>query len=218
MEIKANYSPYKLQFKETKFPNEEWSYIAPTWEDMGKVYLNLGAAIIGHNGRFETLVTLAKGGWTWSRTMADILQIEELASFKVTLYDPSEPGKKLDHPVLEVPLSIPLLGKRVLLFDDVDDTGETMEFAGEYLTFYGPSSITTATLFHKPHSKFKPDFYGVETSAWIIFPHEKREGIVGLARKWIKEGLQVQEVKERLITIGLPIKEIDFFMELEGMR
>ena len=211
------YIPYKPQFKETRFDDENWSYIAPTWEEMGQVYLDLGVQILKNNGQFETLVTLAKGGWTWSRTMADILKINELASFKVTLYDPSQPGIKLEKPVLEVPLTIPLIGKRVLLFDDVDDTGETLEFSLKYLSNFGASSITTATLFHKPHSKFQPDFFGAETSAWVIFPHERREGIVGLARKWREKGLEVKIIKDQLLEIGLPEKEINLFLSLEKL-
>ena len=212
---KIKYKPYNPKFKETRFDSEDWSYIAPTWEQMGQVYLDLGAKILMNNGVFDTLVTLAKGGWTWSRTMADILKIDELASFKLTVYDPSQPGKKLPKPVLETPLAIPLIGKRVLLFDDVDDTGETLEFSLKYLSNFGALSITTATLFHKPHSKFKPDFFGAETSAWVIFPHERREGIVGLARKWRNNGLDMKTIKDRLVEIGLPEKEIDLFLSLE---
>jgi hypoxanthine phosphoribosyltransferase len=213
---KIKYTPYNPQFKETRFPGEDWSYIAPSWEQMGQVYLDLGAKILMNNGVFDTLVTLAKGGWTWSRTIADILNIEELASFKLTVYDPSQPGKKLSEPVLETPLAIPLIGKRVLLFDDVDDTGETLIFSLKYLNNFGAASITTATLFHKPHSKFKPDFFGAETSAWVIFPHERREGLVGLARKWHNQGLDMKTIKDRLLGIGLPEKEIELFLSLEN--
>lgn len=208
------YQRYLPKFKKTRFPGEDWSYIAPTWDQMGEVYLDLGADIIRNNSSFDTLVTLAKGGWTWTRTMVDILDIPEIASFKLTLYDSTQPGIKLDHPVLESPLTVPLTGKKTLLFDDVDDTGESLDWAKKYLEFFGPSSLTTATLFHKPHSKLKPDFYGVETSAWIIFPHERREGIVGLAKKWLKQDVQPSEIKERLIQIGLPEKEIELFLHL----
>jgi hypothetical protein len=123
------------------------------------------------------------------------------------------PGKKLLKPMLEIPLTLPLAKKRVILFDDVNDSGESLEYALKYLEHFGPLSITTATLFHKAHAKIKPDFIGAETDAWIVFPHERREVIDGLALKWKKNGLKIPEIKERLIKIGLPEKEVNLFLK-----
>ena len=211
-----DFVPSKLHFKITQFKDEKWSYIAPTWEQMGKLYLNLGVKILTSNTKFDCLVTLAKGGWTWSRTMADILQINDIYSFKLTLYDDIEPGKLLDKPHLELPLTVNLNHKRILFFDDVNDSGQSILWSLKYLEFYNPKSIKTATLFHKPHSKYFPDYYGCETKSWIIFPHERREGIVGLAKKW-KKNMKISEIKKRLITIGLPEKEINLFLRIEKL-
>lgn len=214
MKTKIKYIPYKPKFKGIHFTGENWSYISPTWEEMHQISLDLAVDILNKNGQFDVLVTLIKGGWTWSRTMADILNVPELASFKLTLYDPTRPGIKLEKPILGTPLTHSLHKKRVLLFDDVDDTGDSLKFALKYLDYFGPSSITTATLFHKPHSVLLPDFFGVETAAWIIFPHERREAIQGLTTDWLKQGIKINEIKKRLIKIGLPKKEIDLFTSL----
>ncbi len=203
----------KILFKKTQFLKESWAYIAPTWEEMGDICLDLGVEILESGKKFDTLITLAKGGWTWARTMADILQVYELSSFKLTFYDQSQPGVKLVKPMLEIPLAIPLAKKKVILFDDVNDSGESLEYALKYLGHFGPSSITTATLFHKPHAKIKPNFVGSETDAWIVFPHERREMIDGFALKWKKIGLKNKEIKERLIKIGLPEKEVNTFLK-----
>lgn len=180
---------------------------------MGQICLDLGVEILESGKQFDTLITLAKGGWTWARTMADILQIFELSSFKLSFYDSSQPGIKLTKPLLEIPLTIPLTKKRVILFDDVNDSGESMEYAIKYLENFSPASIITATLFHKPHAKIKPDFVGSETDAWVVFPHERREVIDGLAMKWKKTGLKIPEIKKRLIKIGLPKKEVKIFLK-----
>jgi len=204
----------KILFKKTQFLKESWSYIAPTWEEMGQICLDLGVDILKNGRRFDTLITLAKGGWTWARTMADILQVFELSSFKLSFYDSMLPGKKLTKPLLEIPLAIPLAKKRVILFDDVNDSGDSLKYAINYLGHFGPSSITTATLFHKPQfAKIKPDFIGSETDAWIVFPHERREVIDGLALKWKKNGLKIKEIRARLIKIGLPEKEVNIFLK-----
>ena len=203
----------KILFKKTQFLKESWAYIAPTWEEMGEICLDLGVEILESGKKFDTLITLAKGGWTWARTMADILQVFELSSFKLSFYDSMLPGKKLTKPMLEIPLSIPLAKKRVILFDDVNDSGESLEYTLKYLDHFGPASITTATLFHKPNAKIKPNFVGSETDAWIVFPHERREVIDGLALKWKKNGLKIKEIRARLIKIGLPEKEVNIFLK-----
>ena len=115
--------------------------------------------------------------------------------------------------MLKIPLSITLAKKRVILFDDVNDSGESLEYTLKYLDHFGPASITTATLFHKPHAKIKPNFVGSETDAWIVFPHERREVIDGLALKWKKNGLKIKEIRARLIKIGLPEKEVNIFLK-----
>lgn len=214
MDRKIKYKNYSPKFKESKFKGETCSYIAPDWEEMHQVSLDLGVKILRKNIQFDVLVTLIKGGWTWSRTMADILSISDLASFRLRLYDPKYPGIKLDKPILEKPLNHNLEKKRILLFDDVDDSGESMEFSINYLIKFKPSFIKTATLFHKPHSKIIPDFYGSITSSWIIFPHERREAISGLANKWKKLKIDIKTIKRRLIKIGLPKKEVELFLSL----
>ncbi len=214
MRKKINYKFYLPKFKEVKFQDENWTYIAPNWEQMHQVSLDLGVKILQSDCQFDVLVTLIKGGWTWSRTLADILAISELTSFRLKFYDPKYPGIKLEKPILESKLNHNLKNKKVLLFDDVDDSGESLIFALNYLKKFHLKLIKSATLFHKPHSKIVPDFYGAVSSAWIIFPHELREAITGLAKKWQNNGLTKLLIKNRLLKIGLPKKEIELFLSL----
>jgi len=205
-----------MKFKNIKFKGETWSYIAPSWDKMGEINFRLAKTILETGKKFDILVTLAKGGWTWSRSMADMLDIPDITSFQLVVYDPLLPGKKLEKITLKRDLDTDIKNKRVFLFDDVNDSGDSLEFSLKYLRGFLPKSITSATLFHKPHSKIKPDYYGLETSAWIIFPHERRESIVGLAKKWLNSGLKQIQIKNRLLKIGLPEKEIDLFLRLEN--
>ncbi len=214
MRKKINYKFYLPKFKEIKFQDENWVYTAPNWEQMHQISLDLGVKILQSDCQFDILVTLIKGGWTWSRTLADILAIPELASFRLKSYESKYPGIKLEKPILKSNLNHNLKNKKVLLFDDVDDSGESLIFALNYLKKFHPKLIKSATLFHKPHSKIVPDFYGAVSSAWIIFPHELREAITGLAKKWQNNGLTKLLIKNRLLKIGLPKKEIELFLSL----
>lgn len=87
-------------------------------------------------------------------------------------------GKRTDSVVFQGADAIldSLVGKRVLVVDDVFDTGKTAEAA---LARLANSDARVATVYWKPTASlvpFPPDYYVRETADWIVFPHE----LVGL--------------------------------------
>ena len=71
---------------------------------------------------------------------------------------------------------------KVLLIDDLSDTGLTLNKSIEWLKSYGPTKnfineIKTACLWKKKSSKFEPDFCSVRLSSdpWIVQPTEHYE-------------------------------------------
>ncbi len=76
-----------------------------------------------------------------------------------------------------------LTGRRVLVVDDVSDTGDTFEVALSHLRENcEPAAIGTAVLLHKTTSRFEPDFWGarLRTWRWIIFPWARTEDLARL--------------------------------------
>ena len=72
--------------------------------------------------------------------------------------------------------------QRVLLIDDLSDTGLTLNKSIEWLKNYGPTKnfikeIKTACLWKKKSSTFKPDFCPIklESDPWIVQPTEHYE-------------------------------------------
>ena len=73
---------------------------------------------------------------------------------------------------------------RVLLIDDLSDTGLTLNKSIEWLKNYGPTKkfikeIRTACLWKKKSSSFEPDFCPIklDTDPWIVQPTEHYEEI-----------------------------------------
>ena len=71
---------------------------------------------------------------------------------------------------------------KVLLIDDLSDTGLTLNKSIEWLKNYGPTKefikeVKTACLWKKKSSKFEPDFCPVKLQAdpWIVQPTEHYE-------------------------------------------
>ena len=72
--------------------------------------------------------------------------------------------------------------KKVLLIDDLSDTGLTLNKSIEWLKNYGPTKdfineVKTACLWKKKSSKFEPDFCPIrlDSDPWIVQPTEHYE-------------------------------------------
>lgn len=189
-------------------------YLVPSWEEMGENCFLLAQKILKKEKKIDRLVALVKGGLTWSRTLLDYLGIEELSAFQVKFY--SNIGKTAERPVIVQSLPIMVENESILLFDDVTDSGETLTIASDYLKMCGAKSITTASLFLKPWAKIKPDYYAQSTDAWIVFPHEIRETVSLLYQKWTKAKVNPSEIRVRLLTLGLPKNQVDYFLKLNA--
>ena len=200
-----------INIRGISFKGDKVSYTAPTWEEMGEYCFSLARQIIKSGEKFDRLVTLAKGGWTWSRTMADYLRFKNVASVHIELY--ADFVKKTKSPVLLQALPVTVRKEKILLFDDISDTGETTAFAKKYLQMSGAESIKLATLFYKPWSITKPDFFVCQTKSWLILPHEVREAVDHIGGPWLKRGISKEEVLNRLKKIGLSREQIEYFLK-----
>ena len=197
-------------FKPIKFKGDDTSYIVPTWQEMGELTFDLAKKILQSGKKFDRLVTMAKGGWTWSRTMADYLDLKEVGSIHIKFYTGIFETKNV--PVIAQSLPISVAKERILVFDDVADSGETLATVKKYLNMCGAKTITTAALFYKTWAKFVPDFYAAKTDAWIVFPHEIRETIKILSGKWKNQNIRPAAIRRRLISMKLPKDQIRYFL------
>jgi hypoxanthine phosphoribosyltransferase len=199
----------RFKLRETEY--EGITYVCPTWNQMGEFNFNLAKQIIESEQSFNRLVALARGGWTWARDLADALKIPELSSVRIKSYTGvNESGK----PRIVQPLTDSISGEKILLFDEVIDSGVTIKKAQEYLKVMGANDIQTAALCYKPRSEIKPEFFAFDTNAWVVFPHEIREFIEESNTKWKAEGKTSEEIKNRLVNIGVPKNQVDFYSSI----
>jgi hypoxanthine phosphoribosyltransferase len=204
-----------MELQNFSFPNDKAVYITPTWNDLEQLAFEVAEQIRSRNIKFDRIVTLAKGGWPMTRSLVDFLMVPEVASIGVKFYKGI--NQRLNMPEIYQDLPISVRGEKVLLFDDVADTGESLEFTKKYLLEHGVAEVTTATLFYKPHSQFKPDFYGSQITAWIIFPYDAVEMIKVLGGIWLKQGIDEAEIKNRFLQLGFTGHRIDSYFYLANM-
>lgn len=186
------------------------SYQYHSWENLGEDIFTLSKKIIDSSKKFDRIIALAKGGLAFSRSLGDYLNISELSSIQVEFYEGI--NKTAGLPVVTQSLPVNIRNERILLFDDLVETGKTMELAQLYIGQHGAKEITIATLFMKPQTIIKPDFFVHETTAWIIHPWEIRETLFELRVMWDKKGDSENTIYKQLLHIGLPKQQVDFYL------
>ena len=117
----------------------------------------------------EAIVSIARGGYTLSHAMAEGLDIRDVQSIRTELYD-----KECKRERLSLFGSCDFNVKRVLVVDDIADSGETLAYIMGYLKEQFPEiTFKSVTLFYKKSSIYEPDFWVNEANAWIEFFWEK---------------------------------------------
>lgn len=149
-----------------------------------------------------------------TRSMVDFLGVDKVASIGVKFY--SGIYQKHDRPQIYQDIPEPVAGEKILLFDDVADSGGSLEFVVKHLKKKQVKLIATATLFYKPWSSFKPNYFAAATKSWIIFPYDAvQEGILLLGKKWQEQGLGRQEIKKRFSVLGINSGWISYFWKCQ---
>jgi hypoxanthine phosphoribosyltransferase len=118
----------------------------------------------------DLIVAITRGGYPAARVLADFHGLMDLVGLKIEHY--RGPTKQTDT-VVPYPLPLSVAGRRVLLVDDVSDSGDTFDAAfGEIARHGEPAAIRTAVLHHKQTSRHVPDYCAqrVRQWRWITYP------------------------------------------------
>jgi len=166
------------------------------------------------NSGFEPdyIVGVSRGGWAPGRILSDLLENTHTANIKIEFYVGIE--KTARKPIVTQPLTEDIAKKNILVVDDVSDTGESLKVALDHVVGKGAADVKTVTVYYKPHSIFKPDFFADSTSDWIIFPWERLEATKLLIQEARSEGRDLDSVRQTLKACGIQDGTIDSLFQL----
>ena len=178
---------------------EEIKYAFPTWKEISQTVKLVAQKLKKARFRPDIIVAIARGGIVPARLLCDHLYLKNLVAMKVDHWGITATidGKAK----IAYGINIDISGKKVLLVDDVTDTGQSMELSKKYLLQLKPKVVKTAALYHLTTSKYTPEFYGQEREwAWLIFPWNRWEDLVNVSRKVLggKKEKTVKLLKEEL--------------------
>ncbi len=140
-----------------------------TYEQFGSAVRELGATIIESGYRPDIILSIARGGFFLGAGLGYAIDVKNSFTMSVEFYTGVE--ERLPMPVVlpPVPDRVDLKGSKVLIADDVADSGETLRVVKEFLAGY-VAEVRCAVLYEKQTTSVKPEYSWRHTDKWIEFP------------------------------------------------
>ena len=140
-----------------------------TWEAFGVAARELAKQVVDSGFQPDLILSITRGGMLPAGTISYAMGIKNLHIINVEFYTGVD--SRLPEPVFLPPLPATnyLDGQKVLIIDDVADTGETLRMVRDFCDRYAAES-RVAVLYEKPRSVIAADYVWRRTDKWITFP------------------------------------------------
>lgn len=196
------------------------------WSDVVHWCKELAKLIKSSGYKPDIIVAIARGGYTPARLLCDLLNIHDLVSIQVLHWGRAAEITARAH--VKYPLNIDLSEKKVLIVDDICDTGESIIVAKEYITeTCKPKDLKIAVMqWISPVAKIKPDFYIEDVREWIWYqyPWCRLEDTTNFIEKMLgeegktKKEWTLSEIKEKFLEwYGIDVGEDYYIMALDQL-
>jgi len=156
------------------------------WEEFGEAARELAREVVRSGWIPDLVVAVARGGLVPAGAVAYALGTKAMGTLNVEFY--TGVAETLPEPVVLPPLmdTSDLPGRKVLVVDDVADSGKTLALVMDLVRskgllgddldgdgapdFSGAVDARSAVIYAKPRSVIDPDFVWRRTDRWIMFP------------------------------------------------
>jgi uncharacterized protein len=139
-----------------------------SWDELERLVGELAESV---RGEYDVMLAITRGGLVPAGILAYALGIRNILIAAVAYYD--DEGNPGPEPLfLQFPADPLLVGRRVLIVDEVWDSGTTIHAVAERVRRAG-GTPTTAVLHYKPgRSRVPgaPDHHVVTTDRWVVYP------------------------------------------------
>ena len=191
--------PKRLGLRDNKMDIERFHSYLVKWEDIVFWSQDVSEEVRKSGYAPELVIGLARGGWVPARLICDHMLVKNLCSLRTEHWGiTAAPDGEAR---LAQPLSLDITGRRVLLVDDITDTGKSLEIAISHVKSRGPKELRVATLLHIEGASLVPDYFSEkvpkERWTWFIFPWNVDEDFYNLVPKTLYEPGQLCDIISR---------------------
>lgn len=148
-----------------------------TWEAFGDASRALAEQVVASGFEPDIVLGIARGGLIPAGALAYSLGVKNLFTMNVEFY--TGEGTTLDEPLMLPPFLNPqdIQGMRVLVVDDVSDTGRTLQLVADFCREI-VAEVRVAVIYEKPATVMRGDYVWKTTDQWIDFPWSTEAALI----------------------------------------
>jgi len=148
-----------------------------SYEEFGEAVQELARQVAESGFEPDLVLAVARGGLGLAMGLGYALDVKNLWTVNVEFYTGVD--ERLDVPIMlpPTPDAVELSGLKVLIADDVADTGKTLEIVQQFCAGH-VAEARTAVIYEKPRTVIRPDFVWRRTDRWIDFPWSSQPPLV----------------------------------------
>jgi len=153
-----------------------------TWARFGEASRELAQQVADSGYRPTIILGVARGGLLPAAAMGYALDVKNLFTMNIEFYTGVD--ERLEFPVMLPPLlnAVDLAGARVLVADDVADTGATLKLVKDFCAEH-VADVRCAVIYEKSRSVVKCEYVWGRTDRWIDFPWSAPPPVVQSSRR-----------------------------------
>lgn len=147
------------------------------YQTFGRAVRELAQTIADDGFEPDLVLSIARGGVFVAGGLAYALDCKNIHLVNVEFY--TGVGTTLEMPVMlaPVPAAIDFTDKKVLIADDVADTGKTLKLVHDFCLSH-VAEVRSAVIYEKSHSLVKCEYVWKRTDDWIEFPWSAQDPVV----------------------------------------
>ncbi len=198
-------------------PPETFKCCIISWDEIYTLAKILALKVRNSGFKPDLIIGIARGGLVPARIVCDLLLIKDLATIKVEHWGTATP---LGKATIKYPLPVDISGKKILIVDDIADTGETFAVLMDYIKEKNAKEARYSVLHYKACSNFIPDYWAEkqEEWQWIIYPWAVYEDLIDFTKRVLVKPMTIEEIRKALKEkFDLNISKNDIAEMLESM-
>jgi hypoxanthine phosphoribosyltransferase len=147
------------------------------WGEFGEAARALAQQVAADGYEPDLILSIARGGLLVGAALGYSLDVKNTWTMNVEFYTGVD--ERLDVPMIlpPVPELVDLDSARMLIADDVADTGETLRLVKDFCVGK-VAEVRCAVLYEKPQSTMRCEYVWRRTSLWIDFPWSAEAPVV----------------------------------------
>jgi hypothetical protein len=148
-----------------------------SWHDLGTGVRDLAQVVADDGWMPDMILGIARGGLLVAGALGYALGVKNTFTMNVEFYTGVD--ERLEMPMIlpPVPDLVDFADFKVLIADDVADTGATLKLVQEFCEGK-VAEVRCAVLYEKPHSTVRCEYVWRRTDRWITFPWSAEDPVV----------------------------------------